>query len=157
MRLALLEQQYGLDADTVLINPGPFYHAAPGRFMISLQRLGGTVIAFKKFDPELTLKAIDHYGASHGLFVPTMFTRLLRLDKAVRDAYTTASLRCVVHLAAPCPIAVKEQMIAWWGPILHEMYGGTEAVGQATTQTVASLSIAVLVADFALTALFVPV
>lgn len=34
---------------------------------------------------------------------------------------------------------------------------GTEAVGQATTQTVASLSISVLVADFALTALFVPV
>ena len=34
---------------------------------------------------------------------------------------------------------------------------GTEAVGQATTQTVATLSIAVLIADFALTALFVPV
>jgi phospholipid/cholesterol/gamma-HCH transport system permease protein len=34
---------------------------------------------------------------------------------------------------------------------------GTEAVGQATTQTVASLSVAVLIADFALTALFVPV
>ena len=34
---------------------------------------------------------------------------------------------------------------------------GTEAVGQATTTTVATLSVAVLVADFALTALFVPV
>lgn len=34
---------------------------------------------------------------------------------------------------------------------------GTEAVGQATTQTVASLSIAVLVADFGLTVLFVPI
>ncbi len=34
---------------------------------------------------------------------------------------------------------------------------GTEAVGQSTTQTVATLSIAVLVADFALTAMFIPV
>lgn len=34
---------------------------------------------------------------------------------------------------------------------------GTEAVGQSTTQTVATLSISVLVADFALTAAFVPV
>jgi phospholipid/cholesterol/gamma-HCH transport system permease protein len=34
---------------------------------------------------------------------------------------------------------------------------GTEAVGMATTQTVATLSISVLIADFALTAVFIPV
>ena len=34
-----------------------------------------------------------------------------------------------IHAAAPCPVAVKEQMIEWWGPILHEYYAGTENNG----------------------------
>ena len=129
MRLKLLEHHYRMDSSTVLINPGPFYHAAPGRFMISLQRLGGTTIAFQKFDAQATLEAIQTFQATHGLFVPTMFVRMLRLSPELREQYDVSSLRCVVHLAAPCPIPVKEQMIAWWGPIIEEMYGGTESVG----------------------------
>ncbi|HLY55886.1 MAG TPA: AMP-binding protein, partial [Stellaceae bacterium] len=39
------------------------------------------------------------------------------------------SLRSVVHAAAPCPPAVKRQMIDWWGPILTEYYAGTEGGG----------------------------
>jgi long-chain acyl-CoA synthetase len=34
-----------------------------------------------------------------------------------------------VHAAAPCPVAVKRAMIEWWGPILHEYYAATEAIG----------------------------
>jgi acyl-CoA synthetase (AMP-forming)/AMP-acid ligase II len=34
-----------------------------------------------------------------------------------------------VHAAAPCPVQVKEQMIDWWGPIIHEYYGATEGLG----------------------------
>ncbi|WP_279324607.1 AMP-binding protein, partial [Staphylococcus aureus] len=30
---------------------------------------------------------------------------------------------------APCPIPVKEQMIAWWGPVIFEYYAGTEGNG----------------------------
>ena len=37
--------------------------------------------------------------------------------------------RLQIHAAAPCPVAVKEQMIEWWGPILHEYYAGTEFNG----------------------------
>ena len=33
--------------------------------------------------------------------------------------------------AAPCPVVVKRAMIDWWGPILEEIYGGTENVGSA--------------------------
>lgn len=128
-RLAMLKSHYLLDSDTVLVNPGPFYHAAPGRFMISLQRLGGTVVAFKKFDAERCLAAIDRYRASHGLFVPTMFIRMLALDPAVRQQYRHDSLRCVAHVGAPCPIPAKEQMIEWWGEIIGETYAGTESVG----------------------------
>jgi len=58
-----------------------------------------------------------------------MFVRLLALDESVRQAYDVSSLRFAVHAAAPCPIAVKEQMIQWWGPILNEYYSGTEDIG----------------------------
>jgi acyl-CoA synthetase (AMP-forming)/AMP-acid ligase II len=61
--------------------------------------------------------------------VPTMFVRLLKLDDDVRARYDVSSLQCVVHAAAPCPVPVKEQMIDWWGPVIHEYYAGTEGNG----------------------------
>ena len=38
-------------------------------------------------------------------------------------------MQVAVHAAAPCPIPVKEQMIEWWGPVIHEYYAGTEGNG----------------------------
>ena len=128
-RFAMLQQRYGFDADTVLLAPGPQYHAAPGRFMMSVQRAGGTLVSFRRFDAEATLAAMERYRVTHGLFVPTMSIRLLELPAQTRSRYRLDSLKCVVHLAAPCPIPVKERIIDWWGPIVEEMYAGTEAVG----------------------------
>jgi acyl-CoA synthetase (AMP-forming)/AMP-acid ligase II len=34
-----------------------------------------------------------------------------------------------MHGAAPCPVSVKQQMLDWWGPIIHEYYAGTEDIG----------------------------
>ena len=34
-----------------------------------------------------------------------------------------------MHAAAPCPVPVKEQIIEWWGPIVHEYYSATEGIG----------------------------
>jgi len=53
----------------------------------------------------------------------------LKLPEAVRLRYDLSSLRLVIHAAAPCPIHVKEQMIAWWGPIIVEYYAGSEGNG----------------------------
>ncbi|MGZ5393888.1 MAG: AMP-binding enzyme, partial [Mycobacterium sp.] len=40
--------------------------------------------------------------------------------------YDVSSLQCVIHAAAPCPVDVKQAMMEWFGPIIHEYYGGTE-------------------------------
>ncbi|HKY90294.1 MAG TPA: AMP-binding protein [Nevskiaceae bacterium] len=128
-RMAMLKERYGLADDTVIVCPGPLYHASPGRFMMSVQRMGGTMISFRRFDAQATLEAIDRHRATLGIFVPTMFVRMLALPDAVRARFDGRSLRCALHLAAPCPIPVKERMIAWWGPIIEELYGGTEAIG----------------------------
>ncbi|GAA4153960.1 AMP-binding protein [Actinomadura keratinilytica] len=114
------------DGDSVYLSPAPLYHAAPLRYCLTFQRFGATVVVMERFDPEQALAAIDEYGVTHSQWVPTHFIRMLKLPPEVRARYDLSTLRCAVHAAAPCPVPVKEQMIEWWGPILHEYYAGTE-------------------------------
>jgi long-chain acyl-CoA synthetase len=58
-----------------------------------------------------------------------MFSRMLKLPEDDRRRADLSSLEFAVHAAAPCPAQVKEQMIEWWGPIIHEYYGATEGLG----------------------------
>ncbi|MBI1179713.1 MAG: AMP-binding protein [Alphaproteobacteria bacterium] len=131
-RQALLERDFGFREGMVFVNPGPFYHAAPLRMMMAVQRLGGTAIGFRAFDPLATLAAIERYRATHGFFVPTMFIRMLRLAEAERRRYDLSSMEATVHGGAPCAPSVKQAMIDWWGPVIYEVYGGTEGLGYAT-------------------------
>jgi len=55
--------------------------------------------------------------------------RMLKLPEATRRRYDVSSLKAAIHSAGPCPIEAKRAMIDWWGPILHEIYGGTENAG----------------------------
>ena len=128
-RYPMLLQQYGFTQDTVFVNPGPFYHAAPSRFMMSILRAGGTIVGMRKFEAMSALDALQHYKATHALFVPTMFSRMLALPNDVRKNFSAPALRFAIHAAAPCPIGIKQNMIDWWGPVICELYGGTEAVG----------------------------
>jgi long-chain acyl-CoA synthetase len=91
--------------------------------------VGGTAIVMRKFDAEQALAAIERYRATHSQWVPTMFVRLLDLPAEVREHYDLSSLRVAIHAAAPCPVAVKERMIEWWGLVIHEYYAGSEALG----------------------------
>jgi long-chain acyl-CoA synthetase len=54
---------------------------------------------------------------------------MLKLPPETRAKYDHSSLKSVFHAAAPCPIPVKQAMIEWWGPIVHEYYAGTEGNG----------------------------
>lgn len=105
---------------------GPAYHSAPNLFSLLAAQSGGLVVMPPRFDPEELLEDIERYRITHLHMVPIMFVRLLKLPEAVRNRYDLSSLQYVVHAAAPCPADVKRQMIEWWGPIIHEYYGGTE-------------------------------
>ncbi|HET9877083.1 MAG TPA: acyl-CoA synthetase [Mycobacterium sp.] len=126
---AMFGSMMGMDADSVYLSPAPVYHSAPLRFMAMVHRLGATVVMMRKFDAEQALRLIEQYRVTHSQWVPTMFIRMLKLDRQVRDSYDVSSLRCAVHAAAPCPVDVKRAMIDWWGPILLEYYSSTEASG----------------------------
>jgi acyl-CoA synthetase (AMP-forming)/AMP-acid ligase II len=125
----LLQLLFGVTSDDVYLSPAPMYHAAPLRFVMSANALGCTTVLMERFDAEEFLALIERYRVTVVQVVPTMFVRLLKLPAEVRARYDVSSLRCVVHAAAPCPVPVKEQMIDWFGPVIHEYYAGTEANG----------------------------
>ncbi len=120
---------YGIDERTIYLSPAPLYHAAPLRFCMTVMRLGGTCVVMEHFDAERYLELVEQHRITHTQLVPTMFVRMLKLPPEARARRDVSSLKCAIHAAAPCPIPVKEQMIAWWGPVLWEYYAGTEGNG----------------------------
>ncbi|GGO71419.1 AMP-binding protein [Nonomuraea cavernae] len=129
MLLQLITGLFGPTADSVYLSPAPLYHAAPLRYSMAFQRIGSTVVVMERFDPEQYLELVQKYGVTHSQLVPTMFIRMLKLPEETRKKYDLSSLQCAIHAAAPCPVPVKQQMMEWWGPIVHEYYAGTEGNG----------------------------
>ena len=121
----------GVTDTSVYLSPAPLYHSAPLVYSMAMHRLGATAVIMESFDAAACLEAIGRYRVTHAQFVPTMFTRMLRLPEEQRLAYDVSSLRYVVHAAAPCPVPVKRQMLEWWGPIIYEYYAGTEDLGSS--------------------------
>lgn len=122
---------YGFGADARAVMTGPMYHIAPNTFALAISALGDRLVLQPKFDPLQLLQMIEEHAITTLNVVPTMFVRLLRLPKHERERYDLSSLTHVVHNAAPCPPEIKRRMIEWWGPVIWELYGGTES-GPAT-------------------------
>ena len=120
---------YAFNQGAIYLSPAPQYHSAPVGFTMAVMLFGGTVVVLEPFDAEGVLRAIETYKVTHAQYVPTHFVRLLNLPEAVRSRYYLSSLRYAIHAAAPCPPEVKQRIMAWWGPILHEYYGGCERFG----------------------------
>jgi long-chain acyl-CoA synthetase len=114
---------------TVHLSPAPLYHTAPLMSVAMTIRAGGTAVIMEQFDPERFLALVEQYRVTHSVLVPTMFSRMLKLAEDVRHRYDVSSLRTAIHGAAPCPVPVKQQMIAWWGAIIEEYYAATEGHG----------------------------
>jgi long-chain acyl-CoA synthetase len=113
----------------IYLSPTPLYHSAPQAAVGLTVRMGGTAVIMEHFDAEHYLQLVEKYRVTHSQLVPTMFSRLLKLPDAARRRHDLGSLEIAIHAAAPCPVQVKEQMIDWWGPIIHEYYGATEGLG----------------------------
>ena len=126
---AVLKMLWAFDESTVYLSPAPLYHSAPISFCIAIQTLGGTVVMMPRFDAVGALRAIEEHRVTHSQWVPTMFSRMLKLTDEDRLGFDLSSHKVAIHAAAPCPEAVKLRMLDWWGPILYEYYAGTEFNG----------------------------
>src|SRR2546426_3982646 len=122
-RLAALDC---LDPAQVHLVAGPLYHSAPGGFALYAQMVGGTVVVMRKFDPEEALRLVERHRCTTTFMAPTLLKRIVDLPAEVRARYDVSSMRSLVIAAAPCPMRVKEQAVAMFGPALYEFYGSTE-------------------------------
>jgi fatty-acyl-CoA synthase len=79
-----------------------------------------------RFGAEAALHALERHRVTHSFWVPTMFIRLLGLPGEMRQGRDLSGHRVALHGGAPCPVEVKQKMMRWWGPVVHEFYGGSE-------------------------------
>ena len=113
--------------DAVHLVTSPMYHSAPCAHTQFALHLGHTVVITPRFDPVNILELIERYQVSNAMMVPTMFHRMLQLPDEIRARFDVSSLRQVIHTGAACPVAVKQGIMDWWGPVLYEYYGSTES------------------------------
>ena len=118
---------WGFTADDVHLLGGPSYHAGPGGYAFTTLYSGGTVAILPTWDAEDALRTIEARRCTTTFLTPAHFIRILELPDDVRARYDTSSLRLVIHGGAPCPVNVKERIIA---ALPHtevwELYGASE-------------------------------
>ena len=121
---------WGFGPDDVNLVLSPLYHSAPLRFAMGTVLAGGRVVLPGAFDPAVVTAAIRRERPTTMFCVPTHLQRLF----AHWDQVGTPDLSCfrlVAHAGAPCPVAVKRQLIDRFpAGSTWEFYGSTE--GQFT-------------------------
>ncbi|EED34878.1 long-chain-fatty-acid--CoA ligase [Luminiphilus syltensis NOR5-1B] len=120
---------FGFGAETTYLSTAPLYQAAPIHYNLLVLATGGTSVVMERFDAEAALALIETHRVTHSQWVPMMFMQMLKLPAEVSGQFDLGSMQVAIHAGAPCPIAVKEAMIAWWGPIIYEYYSASEGAG----------------------------
>lgn len=115
---------------STILNPGPLYHTAPFHFSIVSLAEGSHVVCMERFDARDWLDLAQQHRVTVATMVPTMMSRISKLDQAITNAADLSSFRFIMHSSAPCPPDVKH----WWlervdPAVLVEVYGGTERLG----------------------------
>ena len=105
---------------------GPLYHGGPINGAMHVLA-GVPVVVPDRFDARSVLEAIERHSIGSSTMVPTHLKRLLMLPESDRRRFDVSSLETVSHTGAPCPVDLKLAIMDWWGPVLMDRYGGTEA------------------------------
>jgi acetyl-CoA synthetase len=97
--------------------------------LLAIWPYGIPVLAYRsraRFDPEVTFRLLEKYGASVGLYPPTAL-KVLREIKSPREKFKDLKLRCIVSGAEP----VSPQLAKWVDEELqvefNQGFGQTEA------------------------------
>ncbi|MET0961418.1 MAG: AMP-binding protein [Noviherbaspirillum sp.] len=105
----------------------PIYHSAAMSYLTHFSNLGATLFLEPRFDAGRALALIEQHRITHAYLVPTMYQRLLALPPEVRAQHDLSSLQQVASTGSPCPVPLKQAMINWFGPVITEAYGSSEA------------------------------
>ncbi len=122
---------WGWNERDVYLLSGPAYHAGPGGFVMSALFVGASTVILRpdaqgRWDSRGWLDAVARQGVTISFMTPAHFIRLLERTAEERAAVDLSSLRIIVHGAAPCPAAVKHQILDWFPCPVWELYGASE-------------------------------
>jgi bile acid-coenzyme A ligase len=113
--------------DGCVLVTGPISHNAPFVVTATGMLLGNHVVLMSRFDAAQTLHLVEKHQVNWLYLVPTMMVRIWHLPVALRRDADVSSLEVAFHMAAPCPVWLKQEWIDWLGPErVMELYGGTE-------------------------------
>jgi len=112
----------------------PLFHSWGFAHITLGMALGSTLVLRRKFDPEDTLRAVAHHGASALALVPVMLQRILELPPSTIERYDTGSLRVIALSGSVLPGELATRAMDTFGEILYNLYGSTE-VAWATIAT----------------------
>ncbi|MEQ1801701.1 MAG: AMP-binding protein [Gammaproteobacteria bacterium] len=121
--------EYGCYApDDRFLAIAPMCHGAGMIFSLAPVFFGGYAEIIDKFDPGEVLARLASQHITGFFAVPTHFHALMSAEPAALAASRSAGLKSVISNAAALPQAMKERLVAHFGPgLLHETYGSTEA------------------------------
>jgi long-chain acyl-CoA synthetase len=118
---------WGFTATDVHLLCGPAYHTAPGNYAQMSLGEGGSVVIMPRFDAESCLELIERERVTTSHMVPANFIRIL---EARWQDHDRSSVKKILHAAAPCPPAVKRQIMDVFPPgTVWEYYGASEGMG----------------------------
>lgn len=126
-RMRLGGTMFGLEGKGPHLVTGPLYHAAPMLFALYDLLNGAPMVIMPKWDSQMFVDLVTKHGVTTTHLVPTMFVRLLNDEKVAVKQSDFSTLQLVLHGAAPIAKSTKQKMLHWWGNILVEYWGGTEA------------------------------
>jgi long-chain acyl-CoA synthetase len=127
MQMLAVARMWGFAEDDVHLVAGPVYHTAPGSQGQTHLMLGATIVIMPRFDAAECLRLIARHRVTNAQMVPAMFFRILGLSEDVRRRFDLSSIRKILHAAAPCPVAVKQQIMEVFPPgTVWEFYGASE-------------------------------
>jgi len=117
---------WGFTSTDVHLLCGPAYHTAPGAYAQMSLGEGGTVVIMPRFTAETCLELIQRERVTTSHMVPANFIRIL---EASWQDYDLTSVKKILHAAAPCPPAVKRQIMGVFPPgTVWEYYGASEGM-----------------------------
>lgn len=126
---AVLRERCGVGPSTVYFSTVPLSQAFALQVAAEVLAVGGTVVTAADWSAETALEAIERHRVTVAHCVPAQLADLLALPAELRRARSVASLRAVLHSAAPCPSVIKRRMLRWLGPVVHEFYTCAERNG----------------------------
>jgi long-chain acyl-CoA synthetase len=104
----------------------PLHHGIGPKSVRTCHEAGGTVYLLDRYDPVRALEIIAGRRITHWKSVPAMLARMRVLPPEVLARFDVTSMRAISVGSAPTPWTLKEWVLDYFGPVLHEGYGASE-------------------------------